>query len=689
MPTRPEFPWRPLGLALLLLGVTVWSLVTAPRTRLVGSARVYAGTVLPAPVEQGSASWDMDLRLDPAVRPPGPAWSLHEGRRPEDGYHLRWLPDRGILQVHRALPHPALLGSARLQRSPATISFRRRGGELSVIADGRTVLRCLDPMPGPPALLGVREQFWGCQCTTGGDLRESLLTVQTAPLAVPRWGSDGDPGTAPEEILRRRGDHALLRVRAALAAVTANLPAAPERLGAANAALGVARNDLATLWGHPPQVPDLLGVTEAERSRGTSVEDRVRLSQWLALARIQWWLGQERVPRKRILATEDPFAHLTLAREALDDLMDLGQRATNPEYPGMLLGLIPRLTTLACAVPDRAEDPRQVAERRRRWLDLLATAAEATTTIAEADLGDDDLRLLTLVRQACVALSRPRSVRSAQALPVDAPDWVKVRWRLLAGDAPQRDDLPPLPAGSSGLAPAITLLLGNPDLARAQASADCRQDLAARQRALAKGQEGRQEAHLLEDRAARLGDDPALSQRDRAIGLTLVALAIGPSRPALLIAARERLAPHTVLLTRRQHLSKDPSLAMATAEEPVLAEQDPLAWAILKVLLRRHPELVPTDDDLQARILTTLRPPDEYANLLSGKSEATAGIWLVRLPPAEALAAALAAQEAQVTPSSLGALPDWSLLDEVPNLGLPLHLLKPREDQAPGELDTP
>jgi hypothetical protein len=44
-----------------------------------------------------------------------------------------------------------------------------------------------------------------------------------------------------------------------------------------------------------------LGVTEAERSRGTSVEDRVRLSQWLALARIQWWLGQERLPRNRLL----------------------------------------------------------------------------------------------------------------------------------------------------------------------------------------------------------------------------------------------------------------------------------------------------------------------------------------------------------------------------------------------------
>ena len=58
-------------------------------------------------------------------------------------------------------------------------------------------------------------------------------------------------------------------------------------------------------------------------------------------------------------------------------------------------------------------------------------------------------------------------------------------------------------------------------------------------------------------------------------------------------------------------------------------------------------------------------------------------------PPAEALAAALAAQELRVGRERDGALPDWSLLDEVPNLGLPLRLLKPREDQAPGALDTP
>ncbi len=668
MSNRRVIPWRPILLGLSLVALSTWGLHLAPHTRLVGSARVYAGTILPARFAGASTTWDMDLRLDPSIRPPGPAWSLHEGRRPGEGYQLRWLPDRGILQVHRSLPVPALLGSVRFNRPPTKISFRRRGGEVSVFVDGIVALRCLDPMPQAMPSEEVTDHFWGCQCTTGGDLGESILTVQTSPLAGPRWGSDGNPGTDDEERLRTRSDHTLLRVRAALAAVTANDPDAPRWLGLANAALGVARDDLAPLRGLPPRYPDIAGVPESVRSRGTSGDDRMRLTQWLALARIQWWLIQEDAENR----------NLDLARLAIQDLMELGQRSNSPEYPGMLLSLVPRLSAAASRVQARNEHPRDVADRRRRWLDLLAAVTDAAIATASTHLGHDDQYLLALVRQACAVLGGHGDRADALPLPLEAPPWMAVRWRLLAGDPPRSNDLPPLPEGSSGLAPAIDQLLGSAvDLPRYAAGAECLASLKRRETALAKGAEGRIAARLQEDQAARIIDDPRLTARDRAIGAALAALAIGPTRPALLLAARDALIPASVVRARSQDL----------ATTPVLAEQDPLAWACLQLLLHRHPDLLPNDDT--GKVYRNVRAPDEYANLLSGDASAYGWIWLVRLPPAEALAAALAAQELRVGRERDGALPDWSLLEEVPNLGLPLRLLKPREDQAPGALDTP
>jgi hypothetical protein len=306
----------------------------------------------------------------------------------------------------------------------------------------------------------------------------------------------------------------------------------------------------------------------------------------------------------------------------------------------------------------------------------LATVTEASLAAAGPVLGEDDRRLLALIRQACATRGGRAAVRDPAPLPVDAPAWQAVRWRLLAGDPPLAEDLPPLPAGSSGLAPAVDRLLGPVgDLALVEAAALTRRDLAARSARLLLAHEGKDQVRRHEDDAASRWEDPRLPVADQAVGLALVALHLGASRPGLLKLAFDRVHPAT----------SDPAVRL-----------DPLAFTCFRLLFVRFPDLRTglSVDEMQA--LLTPSAQFEHLGLLSGEAGTEERIWLSRLPPAESLAIVLGAQEVAVAledlqdlPERRASPPDWSLLEEVPDLGLPLRLLMPRPARAPGQLDAP
>ena len=204
--TRFPFRWLHLAVFAAVIGLSIFAIRSRPHSRLIGQAKVNAGTTLSLHAEDSATksvtlglvdhtlshrSWDMDLTLDLSIRPPGWPWILHEGKHPGEGYELHWLPDRHVLQVQRARPGSFLLGSCRLTAMPNQISFQRRGGLLVVIADGVQVLRCLDP-DGP---LDDTPQAWGC--STSGTSRTAKKQTSGCGRRRPagRSVSCGVPGS--------------------------------------------------------------------------------------------------------------------------------------------------------------------------------------------------------------------------------------------------------------------------------------------------------------------------------------------------------------------------------------------------------------------------------------------------------------------------------------------------------------
>ena len=138
--------WFHLAVVVAIVGFSVAAVRHRPPTRLIGQAKVNAGTTLtlrdgsggypgsssrpdvrptlgqdPDPLTAtaaknrltaGHRSWDMDLRLDDTIRPPGWPWTLHEGKNQGEGYELHWLPERLVLQVQRSRPRTAPLAGA-------------------------------------------------------------------------------------------------------------------------------------------------------------------------------------------------------------------------------------------------------------------------------------------------------------------------------------------------------------------------------------------------------------------------------------------------------------------------------------------------------------------------------------------------------------------------------------------------
>src|SRR5579862_4329693 len=68
----------------------------------------------PSEADRVSAAWQLNLRLDSALRRPGPSWLMFEGAKAGEGYELHWQTGAMSLQLFRA-GDQALLGSASLE----------------------------------------------------------------------------------------------------------------------------------------------------------------------------------------------------------------------------------------------------------------------------------------------------------------------------------------------------------------------------------------------------------------------------------------------------------------------------------------------------------------------------------------------------------------------------------------------
>ncbi len=665
-----RFPLRlmHLGVLALVIWFSVMAIRSRPHSRLIGQAKVNAGTTLSLHDDDTAVkktalssetgigpitshrSWDMDLTLDPSIRPPGWPWILHEGKHPGEGYELHWLPEQQVLQVQRARPGSFLLGSCRLGAMPNQVSFQRRGGQLIVIADDAQVLRCLDP-DGPPH---DTPQAWGC--STSGTLGDATLTVQAVELAVPRWGAAGaEIVTANDEL--PAADGPFLAVRGALQA-----GGTPTQIAWA---FGLAQEQL----GSRRSVRD-----EEQPGRGLTPPDRARMRLWLALARIRWQLtfpdtGDETAFR---LVEEDVDTLFTVT----DHDETLRHGAAAPELVGILLSLTEPFAQRACAIPSAAitDQPDLVNERifdyRQRWIDLLGRVIARIDTLASSNLAADDVAQVRLLLHATgclahgdIATAQVPSISSTSTgwlsvplpLALDAPQWLAGRWRAFSGGDPRMDSFPPLAGNQGPAAAAITYLANYVDLDPVPAIGLRTRILdyfAQRRELMPLGHESETRRADLEDRALRACEEPSVPPRERLLARALVILALsGDRQRSLLTPLREAL------------ISSD------------LVRTDPLAYALDQLLEHRFgPKIAENITrsngfyqlSSNARITRFF---SEYQVLMDGSAAATARIWRVRMPHAQALAVALIMQEVA------GREPAWGLLERVPGFTLPLPLL--------------
>ena len=654
--------WFHVVVLSVLVGLSMHALRSQPKSRLTVQAKVNAGATLSDPKGESSdpkgegyRAWDMDLRLDASVKPP--SWVLHEGKHTGDGYELHWLPEQQNLQALRTQPEPLLLGSVRLAAQPTRISFRRRGGEISVLSDEVLVLRCLDPdgpqSGGPTA--------WGC--ATAGTLGDATLTVQTVELVVPAWGSEPVGKIANPE----RTDEPFLAVADALHA-----PADPEK---AAMMFGRARSLLGTVRFLSDQ---------EQPGRALAPSDQARLRLWLSLARIRWHLATT--------DAGDPAAFPSVADELETLLTATNQDPTLsgmrvPELPGILMSLTGPLARRALTIPTSTRGDRQevindpIFDHRRRWLDLLGTVVARSADQARSSLPRADLQQLHLLAHAAGCLrvidggvipeDGQWSGRPLPA-PLDAPPWLASRWRAFSGGAPGVTMLPPFPPDGAGqVTQALNLLADYVDLDPLPA-VDLRNfilgKLARRDVLMALGQEKESERRELADEAWRACDRPEVPLRERVLSRVLVALKLGTERPSLLRPERDNLAASGLVHT------------------------DPLAFALDQLLVTHIDNPAGGDSGTEAADRARIRADverffPEYQVLMDGSQQAATRIWRVRLPHAQALAVALIMQEI------LGDVPpDWALLERVPGFTLPLRLLTPvrsASSTAPGATLAP
>ena len=636
---RRSLGWFQIAVLLLVVAISTHAVRSRPETRLIGQAKVNAGTTLSAREDRPHRSWDMDLRLDQSVRPPGWPWILHEGKNPGEGYELHWLPEQRVLQVFRAGLSNFLLGSVRLVNQPARVSFQRRGGLLMVSADGQQVLRCIDP-DGPPEQ-GPRS--WGC--STSGTLGEATLTVQTENPLVPLWGSS--PVTADDSPLRTDGP--FMAVGGALRTREGEDDSAR--------AFGMAREQLGLRRG---------AADNEQPGRSLTPADRARLRLWLSLARIRWQLGT--VDAGDIAAFQQVEEEIETLFTATDHDGTLRSGAPVPELPGILMSLTEPLARRACTIPSAAltQAPDAIngliLAHHSRWISLLGRVTARTLSLAGDSLSPADSSQLHLLLHAagCLRATNPEPVSASDTadgwtgiplpLPLDAPPWLAARWRAFAGGDPGVDSFQPMGGGSSPVSVSIDVLAAYDDMDPVPAISlrtVVLDRLTRRDRLLNLGMEADVDRQRLEDEALRACERPDVPPRERLLTRALIVLHLAEARPALLRPMRE------------------------TLETSGLVRTDPLAFALDQLLVARHGTTLTNSEthgalELKAQIDRFF---PEYQVLMDGSPAASARIWRVRLPHAQALAVALAMHEVA------GFQPSWALLERVPGFTLPLPLL--------------
>lgn len=593
-------------------------------------------------------AWRLHLRFDQATAASAPEWILHDGReRPRPGYELHWTPQHLTLELVRYGDRVALLGASRLAKAPRDVVFARRGARLTVLADGRSVIAVIDPLASSADVELARRdrrelpiQTWGFQ--SDGQLGGAVVVVHDDHSAD---GIDlvGISGAGAEEIARiwegrdrfamRVEDQALLAVRRAWQADPVRSPA---RFLSALGDAGQSCSRLPT--GSPDAGP------------------------------LRVWLAGAEVRASFVLADSDGAAMVT---PAVDQLLSATETTRAAEGDGQLIGLVDALARRAVRRPGGNRPPLAVLEERRAWLRLLGDVAVRTQE-ATADTASDTLSWqLRLIAHAsgCLAASGDDG---PLPFPAEAPEWVAVRWRAFAGGDPKVSALPAVPVSPftrdllSGALEALARDAVIEPLAACGMAATAADRIADPSAPLPEPTEG------VERREATLIRAIVVLNRLAAEALWR------PERQKEVLRLAE-IAHHE--LTR-----------LGDGESLPLAARDPLAFALDRLVARRSSQITDPKRRLQGGQPAEPELPDllaPYRRLLSGQEVAVRDIWLhdpTQLPPAQALAAALAMQEVAGV-----VRPDWSLLKALPCRTLPLPLLEPRVSPGgePGPAEPP
>lgn len=641
MADRPRIWGRgtlPFALAAVVVA-SAWAWWTQPETTQLGFARIPVGArssvildnlSAPAPRNAPCPAWRLHLRIDRGLKPPGPEWLMFEGGKPGEGYELHWAPSRLGLVLVRA-PDALLLGATVLRRFPEQVVLVRHGCRLEVWADERLVIAASDPQA--PAVATA----WGFQAA--GPMDDSSITL----IDDRRLLSDGEKralllepaSLAPLLADRARPDHALLAARHALALDPERVPgevaSALERAGA------------------------------AARSDTNGQEQRARLLHWLSWGEI----------RLALMRQDGDAPQRTHA--AVEQLVVLAGQQPIAEGAGLIMDLLDRIVRTASRAPTRV--PEEVVRWRHGWLTTLAFAATHAEKACSPALGEDWRWQLRLVAHAadCLRGKRPRPT------PAEAPDWVVSRWRAFAGGNPSvpsfsanipspadernpvrpaLDHLIQLAAFEPGGAAAMVLRARILDALEDNTPASADPDVRA---------EARRQSERRALEALRTANAPA---RELALDTLLLALA-GVGDPKAVLDAHDPRGQETtdglVPWTRR----------------------DPLAYALWRLLRHRSEVRVAGNPFKSEELPDQIAAP--YGRLLGGKADAGHEAWSANpevLPPAQALAAALAMQEVL---GGTEAMPNWALLEQIPSFTVPLRLMRPTEPTVspPGQGKPP
>lgn len=673
-------PWWWLvvcGVAAGAIAAAMWADAHAPSSRTVGVIPVPGQAALPRPEgmdPQRRRAWRMVLRLDPDLRQPGPEWALREGRSAGLGYVLAWRPGELALQLTRGGEQPMLLGSVRLQRPPREVVLARRGAALGVAVDGRQVLDALDP-EGIAEPAAVRPFPDGWSVLTPSSLGATTFAVYDDGDLPTAFASDLAPGDAAElaRALARGPAAAAERRRFGTPELVPGTPGwrpDPEP-GRDDHALLCVRQ---ALWTRPERDPAAVAQAMGQASRavaalGAAHPQRARLALWLAWAEA----------RNALAAAEPGDAAPVLP--ALEQLAVLVAGGSEPEGPGMLLALLPGLADRATRRPPAPRPLAAVLDERAGWLATLDAMARAVlANLAPGTDGELALQL-RFISHAAGALGGAGV--APLPLPADAPEWLAARWRVLAGGAPPESGMPLAPGSrlAAGLAlPVVEQLVRSVAL----------EPLSAVRLRAAIADRTTVPAEELQRRFDAAGAREAALTR-LAIALDGLARVAGGDAPRR-VAVDERDAALDAL--RRAVDALGDVAGRGAPQGDALVQRDPLAFAMACLAESRLQRLAgPRAGDGIVRM--AWRAPDPgsrgfvrlapFTQLLSGEPEASELIWLhddAILPPAQALAAALAMREVREEERARladrrrrGDDPDWSLTRRLRSFTLPLELL--------------